>query len=233
MNIFLKGNWHMNRLMFTIAIASSVIVILSTPACDKRTDIPKGMVKCPWDISIPVPITTNNIKSRMKLYDTLIFSINVPFKNFNWANNDSIDLSIFSDLWGGVSIPKSIHDSVANGGGNNIGGRSEFKIVTELNIFEARDKNTRPNETILLKYKKSINAFQLTLKLIPQQKGTYQIIFLSSAFKDAFCGNALRHSFVNYRSNEFYYLIEEAIGRKLTGDNPYQYIPENYVIRVE
>lgn len=232
MNIFLKGNWHMNRLMLTIAIASSVIVILSTPACDKRTDIPKGMVKCPWDISIPVPITTNNIKSRMKLYDTLIFSINVPFKNFNWANNDSIDLSIFSDLWGGVIIVRNIHDSISKNGANDIGARSEFKIITELNIFETNDKKST-NQTILFKYKKSNNEFQLTLKLIPQQKGTYQIVFLSSAFRDAFCGNALRHSFVNYRSNEFYYLIEEAIGRKLTGDNPYQYIPENYVIRVE
>lgn len=231
MNIFLKGNWHMNRLMLTIA--SYVIVILSTPACDKRTDIPKGMVKCPWDISIPVPIITNNMTSRMKLYDTLIFSINVPFKNFNRANSDSIDLSIFRDLWGGALFVRSIHDSISKNGVKDIGARSEFNMQSELNIFEVRDKNTRPNEAMLFKYKKSINAFQLTLKLIPQQKGTYQIIFLSSAFKDAFCGNALPHSFVNYRSNEFYYLIEEAIGHKLTGDDPYQYIPENYVIRVE
>lgn len=169
----------------------------------------------------------------MKLYDTLIFSINVPFKNFNRANNDSIDLSIFSDLWGGALFVRNIHDSISNNGINDIGARSEFKMQSELNIFEVRDKNTRPNEAMLFKYKKGFGGFQLTLKLIPQQKGTYQIIFLSSAFKDAFCGNALRHSFVNYRSNEFYYLIEEAIGRKLTGDNPYQYIPENYVIRVE
>lgn len=58
MSILLKEGWRMNRFFLTIAIASSFIVILSTAACDKRTDIPKGMVRCPWDISIPVPITT-------------------------------------------------------------------------------------------------------------------------------------------------------------------------------
>jgi hypothetical protein len=218
--------------MFTIIIACASIIITSISSCKKNTAIPKGMVECPWDISIPVPITTNNLTSKMKIYDTLKFSINVPFKNFNLANNDSIDLSIFSDLWGGALIVRNIHDSISKNGVNDIGARSEFSMKTELNIFETNDKNST-NQTILFKYKKTINAFQITLNLIPQQKGTFQIVFLSSAFRDAFCGNSLKHSFVNYRSNEFYHFIEEAIGRKLVGDDPYQYIPENYVIRVE
>jgi hypothetical protein len=233
MNIFQIGNWFMNRFVLPFRIALSTLFIISITSCEKKTEIPKGMVKCPWDISIPVPIEVNNTESRKKLYDTLIFSINVPFKNFNLGNNDSIDLSIFSELWGGALIVRMIHDSVANGGINSPGGRSDFKWKTATNIFELRDKNTKPNEALLFKYEKLQNCFQLTLKLVPQQKGTYQIIFLSSAFRDAFCGNGLRHSFVDYSNSNFSYLIEEAIGRKLIGDDPYQYIAGNYILRVE
>jgi hypothetical protein len=85
----------------------------------------------------------------------------------------------------------------------------------------------------LFSYKKEINQFTSTLRILPKQKGTYIVVFLNSGFRDAFCGNGLNHSFVDYSNTNFSYLIEEVLGRKMIGDDPYQYIPGNYILRVE
>jgi hypothetical protein len=205
-----------------------IIVILFFPSCNKQGGIPKGKVRCPWDISIPVPISVNNISSRMKLGDTLIFNINVPFKNFNRSNNDSINLTIFSDLWGGMILKRVIHDSVVGFGQNYKGALENLKWFGSNNKFE-----TRGDDFLLFGYKKEINQFTTTLYILPQQKGTFELVFFNSAFRDAFCANGLSHSFVNYSNSNFSYLIEEVLGRKLIGDDPYQFIPGNYILRVE
>lgn len=204
------------------------VSILFFFSCNKQGGIPKGKVNCPWDISIPVPISLNNVSSRMKLGDTLIFNINVSFKNFNRLNNDSINLAIFSDLWGGVILKRVIHDSVVGFGQNYKGALENLKWFSSNNKFE-----TRGDDFLLFSYKKEINQFTTTLYIFPKQKGTFEFVFLNSAFRDAFCANGLRHSFVNYSNSNFSYLIEEVLGRKLIGDDPYQFIPGNYILKVE
>jgi hypothetical protein len=206
----------------------SMMLMLFFSSCNKQGGMPKGMVNCPWDISIPVPIGVNNITSRMKLDDTLIFTINVPFRNFNRANNDSIDLSIFSNLWGGLILVKVIHDSVVGYGRNSKGALEYFRWFSGNHKFE-----TRNDDFLLFGYKKEINQFTTTLRFVPKQKGTYILVFLNSAFRDAFCGNGLNHSIVDYSNTNFSYLIEEVLGRKMIGDDPYQFIPGNYILRVE
>ncbi len=214
-----------------LSIVKCVIFILITmqiAGCDKRSEIPKGKVRCPWDFKITIPVQVNNLKSIMKLGDTLKFGISIPFRSFNLVTNDSIDLSIFKDVWGGVLVSKVIHYSeVTIPGGYSANQRDAFIYTSELNLFE-KDKT---NHSLLFKYIKTDTTFHITIICIPKMKGTFMFTFLSSGSRDAFCSNSMPHHINNYLNTDFIYLLNEAVGKDVIPTNTR--LPTNYYIKVE
>lgn len=125
-----------------------------------------------------------------------------------------------------------INDSMANGNINTPRSRQSFKYLTENNIFEIPDDLGQPHQgAIFFLYKKSLNSYYITLKLVPLKKGTYLVQFLNSGFRDAICYNRINHTIKGYRNTDFTYLLDEAVGRVIGG--PDDYYPFNYVLKVE
>jgi hypothetical protein len=204
------------------------IFIFLLAACDKKTEVPKGRVLCPWDFRINAPLDVNNLTSIMKLGDTLKFRISIPFQSINLVTGDSIDLSIFNDVWGGVLVTRQIHYSEATVPGvYYVNDRDGFKYISELNIFE-KDKK---NYSLLFKYQKTDKEFRVNINCTPIKKGTFLFNFLSSGSRDAFCANSMPHFIVNYQNTDFIYLLNEAIGKDVIPNNIV--LPTNYYIRVE
>jgi hypothetical protein len=196
--------------------------------CNKTGGIPKGKVECPWDFRISTPVVVNNLKSIMKLGDTLKFSITIPFRSFNLVTNDSIDISIFNDVWGGVLVGRQIHFSEATIPGlYYIKQRDGFSYSTVSNVFE----NDKDNESLLFKYQKTGTDFGVNINCIARMKGTFIFNFLSSGSRDAFCSNSMPHFVANYLNTDFIYLLNEAIGKEVIPNNIV--LPTNYYIKVE
>jgi hypothetical protein len=197
-------------------------------SCGKRTDIPKGKVNCPWDFRMNTPVNVNNHNSIMKLEDTLKISISIPFRSLNLVTGDSIDLSIFNDVWGGVLVTRQIHYSEAViPGVYYVNDRESFKYMSELNTFEKDQKNY----SLLYKYQKIGNEFRININCIPNKRGTFLFNFISSGSRDAFCANSMPHYIVNYINTDFIYLLNEAIGKEVIPNNIV--LPTNYYIKVE
>jgi hypothetical protein len=200
-------------------------------ACSKEKKIP-----CKSDFRIEAPIEVNYKASRMTLNDTLQFKIEIPFKNLNRITGDSVNLSLFEDLWGGFTIDEYIKDSnlAVPGGGliNLIPARLEFRYLSKINQFQIPDNSGSPNKgALFFRFAKSATKFNLILEIIPKKKGTFLFIFLPSGFRDAECFNKFSHRILSYNNELYTYLIEEAIGKPIMGGNPYN--PELYIIRVE
>lgn len=205
-----------------------LILIVSCSKEQKKT--------CKDDFKINAPIEVNYKSSRMALKDTLKFSIEVSFKNLNAFAGDSIDLSIFNDLWGGFTILEFIKDSIVVPGGgpiNSIPARTAFTYLSVINKFEIPNDAGRPSpDAIFFRYNKGQKNFILNLYIIPKKKGTFTFNFLSSGFRDAECFNTVRHEIVAYRNDTFTKLLEDAIGKPLRIDaNPYN--PSLFIIQVE
>lgn len=192
-------------------------------------------ISCPNDFKIFAPIDVNYKLSRMKLGDTLQFRITIPFKNLNTFVGDSIDLAVYNDLWGGVTLLEYIKDSIVVPGGgpiNSIPARMNFTYLSGSNIFQIPNDAGRPSpSTIFFRYDRADIKFHLNLLIIPKQKGTYLIQFLDSGFRDAVCYNTINHEISGYRNTDFTYLLDEAVGRVIGG--PDDYYPFNYVLKVE
>jgi hypothetical protein len=172
----------------------------------------------------------------MTINDTLQFKIEIPFKNLNRFAGDSVNLSLFEDLWGGLTIDEYIEDSnlAVPGGGiiNLIPARLEFGYSSNNNQFQVPDNSGSPNKgAIFFQFGKTTNNFNINLRIIPKKKGTFLFIFLSSGFRDAECFNKISHRILSYNNELYTNLIEEAIGKPLLGGNLYN--PELYIIRVE
>ncbi len=205
-----------------------VLIII---ACSKDKKLP-----CKDDFKIDASIEVNYKQSKMNLGDTLQFKIVVPFKNLNSVSSDSIDLSSYSDLWGGFTIDEYIQDSNLNvsGGGviNLIPARLKFEISSNINQFEIPNSSgTRNTGALFFRFAKLPNLFKLQIDIIPKTKGTFLFIFIPGGFRDVACFNKLSYRILGYNNELYTYLIEEAIGKPLRGGNPYN--PELYIIRVE
>lgn len=209
-------------------IVAILALVVQTLSCDKKADIPEGKVKCPWDFRISTAITVNNLRSVMKQGDTLKFGIVIPFKAFNSITNDSINLSAFNDIWGGILVTKVIHFSeVTIPGVYDVRQRDGFNYFTDLNIFET--DNT--NHSLLYKFKKNSTNFSVELSCIPRIRGTFMINFLNSGSRDAFCSNSFPHYILNYLNTDFVFLLNDAVGKDVVPNNVV--LPTNYYIKVE
>jgi hypothetical protein len=218
----------MKKVIFKINFMIFILITMQIVGCNKRGGIPDGKVRCPWDFSITVPVEVNNLKSIMKLNDTLRFVLNIPYRSLNLITNDSINLDIFKDVWGGILVSKVIHYSeVTISGGYSVNQRDAFIFRSELNSFE-KDKT---NHSLHFKYIKTDKAFRITLACIAKMKGTFTITFLSSGSRDAFCSNSFPHYINNYLNTDFIYLLNEAVGKDVMPPNTL--LPTNYYIRVE
>jgi hypothetical protein len=147
-----------------------------------------------------------------------------------------VNLSLFEDLWGGFTIDEYIKDSnlAVPGGGliNLIPARLEFRYLSKINQFQIPDNSGSPNKgALFFRFAKSETKFNLILEIIPKKKGTFLFIFLPSGFRDAVCFNKLSHQIKGYNNTLYTKLIEDAIGKPLSGGNPYN--PELYIIKVE
>jgi hypothetical protein len=172
----------------------------------------------------------------MTIKDTIKFSIDVPFKNLNVFVGDSVDLSLFSELWGGFTVLRYIKDSNLNvpGGGviNAIPARGEFQYNSEINKFEIPlESDVQNPRALFFRWAKMANSFTVNLKIIPTKKGVFTFNFLPSGFRDAVCFNKLSHQIKGYNNTLYTKLIEDAIGKPLNGGNPYN--PELYIIKIE
>jgi hypothetical protein len=208
-----------------------ICTIVLLVACSKDKKIP-----CRDDFRIDAPIEVNYKLSRMILGDTIQFKIEVPFTNLNSFSSDSMNLSLFNDLWGGFTIDEYITDSnlAIPGGGviNLIPARLDFRYISKTNQFEIpNNSGTQDKGALFFRFAKSETKFNLNLDVIPKKKGTFLFIFLSGGFRDVECFNKLRLKIEGYNNELYTNLIEEAIGKPLRGGNPYN--PELYIIRVE
>lgn len=197
--------------------------------CKKETKTP-----CAGDFSFETPIQVNYLQSRMLITDTLTFRIEVTQKNKNTLGGETVDVSVFQDLWGGIRIIEYIKDSSIGTGGfiNSIPARTSFQFRSESNVFEIPNDLGRPSpEGQFFKYSKVNKGFIINLKMTPKKKGTFSMVFLESGFRDAFCYNSINHSILNYSNKDFEFLLEEAMGKPLYQYSPYN--PELYIIRVE
>jgi len=206
-------------------------MLILTVACSKEKKIP-----CQDDFKIDAPIYVNFKSGRMTINDTLQFSIEVPFRNLNEFVGDSIDLSLFDDLWGGFTILEYIKDSNLNvpGGGviNAIPARGEFRFNSKINEFEIpSERGVQNPRALFIQFAKLRSSFRLSISISPIKKGVFTFNFVPSGFRDAECFNKLSHRILSYNNELYTYLIEEAIGKPLMGGNPYN--PELYIIRVE
>jgi hypothetical protein len=208
-----------------------VLIFFLVSGCKKESKIP-----CKDDFRIDAPIIVNYKLSRMTINDTLRFSIEIPMKNLNGYTGDSMDLSLFNDLWGGFTILEFITDSIVVPGGgpiNSIPARVAFTYSTKTNQFEIPNDAGRPApDALFFRYYKAQKSFSLSLSIIPKKKGTFTFNFLSGGFRDAECFNKVNHEIIGYRNDDYTKLLEEAIGKPLRIDaNPYN--PFLYIIRVE
>lgn len=220
MNVKLIGNFNY------VAILLYCLWIVS---CKKETK-----KNCVNDFALEVPIQVNYLQSRMLKIDTLTFRIEIPQRSRNAFSGDTIDISVFNDLWGGIRIIKYIKDSSIGTGGfiNTISARNAFQFLSGNNIFEIPNDLGRPSQEVqFFKYSKGVDRFYINLKFVAKEKGTYLIQFLNSGFRDAECYNRINHTISGYRNTDFTYLLDEAVGRVIGG--PDEYYPFNYVLRVE
>jgi hypothetical protein len=214
---------------FISIFCNTIFCISCMLGCRKETKIP-----CIDDFAIVAPVKVSHLNSKMKLDDTLSFRIEISKKSTNSFTGDTVDVSLFSDLWGGLRIVEYIKDSSIGTGGfiNSISARASFLFLSDNNIFEIPNDLGRPSpEVQFFKYSKENTGFILNLKIIPKKKGTFAMVFLASGFRDAICYNRISHSILNYNNKDYEFLLEEAMGKPLYQYSPYN--PELYIIKVE
>jgi hypothetical protein len=207
----------------------SLFCISSILGCKKESKTP-----CVNDFALGASASVSHLKSKMKLTDTLSFRIEIPNKSINSFSGDTVDISVFSDLWGGLRFVEYIKDSSIGTGGfiNSISARTSFQFLSDNNIFEIPNDLGRPSpEVKFFKYSKVNNRFILNLKIIPKKMGTFAMVFLASGFRDAVCYNRINHSILNYSNKDYEFLIEEAMGKPLYQYSPYN--PELYIVKIE
>jgi hypothetical protein len=197
-------------------------------SCDKEK-IKK--IDC-YDFGLNGYVDISKLNSIIKLEETLFVKIEIPFQSINDFTAENIEIGKFNSLWGGLKIVRYISDSMANGNINTPGAIKSFKYATENNIFEIPENLGQPStDALFFRYQKGTNTFSLNLKVIPFEKGTYQIQFLSSGFRDASCFNRINHIIRNYRNTDYTFLLEQALGRPF--GRPDEYYPFNYNLKVE
>lgn len=178
----------------------------------------KGIVlpECENPLKFTYPIGIAPISKHMHIGDTLKLKIKFPFKQFNFASGDTINIGKYSRVWLGIRLTKitKTDSSIVE-----VAARNHFKYYSPNLKFDFTEGiGSAPNTRVRFVLKKQESDFVGEILIVAQQKGMYYLKSMDGIIDDACAFSSLRPYWENYPIDSIMQDWEKIVGRPLNDD---------------
>jgi hypothetical protein len=152
----------------------------------------------------------------MHIGDTLKLKIKFPFKQFNFASGDTINIGKYSRVWLGIRLTKitKTDSSIVE-----VAARNHFKYYSPNLKFDFTEGiGSAPNTRVRFVLKKQESDFVGEILIVAQQKGMYYLKSMDGIIDDACAFSSLRPYWENYPIDSIMQDWEKIVGRPLNDD---------------